>query len=137
MAIINTFDRCLESGHLRRDEGARERTGVLLEQARERLRLAAGLAEGSPAQPGDAILLAYESMFASLRALVYRHGYRELGLRCLLLAAERLEVAPGRVSGEHLKAFVRVQGHQLSAQGSVGAARAFLEAVEGLALVES
>ena len=41
------------------------------------------------------VFLSYEAMFSCLRALVYDKGYREAGLRCLMLACEELYVRPG------------------------------------------
>ena len=38
--------------------------------------------------PADVVFLSYEAMFCCLRALVYAKGYREFGLRCLLLACD-------------------------------------------------
>ena len=48
--------------------------------------------------------------FACLRALVYSKGYREAGLRCLMLACEDLYVRAGLLDVAHIHPFERAQG---------------------------
>lgn len=127
MAIINTLSKCLESPYLFRDEEAPRRIGGLLAKAGDRLEGAANL-QGLPnADPGDICFLSYEAMFCCLRALVYAKGYREAGLRCLLLACENLYVRPGLLDVEHIHAFERAQGLRLSATDAFQAASAFVK----------
>ena len=132
MAIINTFPKCLESPYLFHDATAPDRVGDLLTLAGDRLGAASDLLGLPKSDAGDVGGLAYESMFATLRALVYAKEYREAGLRCLLLACEALYVRPGRLEAGHIHNFERVQGLKLAPAEAVGAAREFLERARGL-----
>lgn len=125
MAIVQTFEACLESPYLSRDESAAERVGELLARAADRLDAAANLHAAPKGDPADPCLLCYEAMFCCLRALVYREGYREAGLRCLLLACEALYVRPGRLDPLHLRNFEAAQRLTLSPDEALDAASAF------------
>ena len=135
MGIVNTFEKCLESPYLSRDEGAAALVEGLLERADDRLRAARVVVGVPKADPADPCLLAYESMFCTLRALVYARGYREAGLRCLLLACEALYVRSGALGGSHLVAFERAQGLKLPPADAVDAAAAFLDQARPLLIV--
>lgn len=126
MAIINTLQKCLDSPYLFEDEGAPGRVGALLRLAGERLDAAAGLHAGGQGDPADVGSMAYEAMFATLRALVYARGYREAGLRCLMLACEQFYVRPGSLDAGHIHAFERAQGRKMPPAEAVAAASAFL-----------
>jgi hypothetical protein len=126
MAIVETFSKCLETPYLRQDPEAPARVPGLLALAADRLDAAAAIDEGAPGDAADVSLLAYEAMFACIRALVYAHGYREAGLRCLLLACEALYVRPGTLDAAHLHAFQRVQGLTLPPAESLAAASALV-----------
>ena len=110
MAIINTLRKCLDSPYLFEDKEAPTRVGTLLAKAGERLEAAARLQKTGQGDGADISFLSYEAMFSCLRALVYRKGYREAGLRCLLLAVEGLYVRPGLLDVAHVHAFERAQG---------------------------
>src|SRR6516164_2675126 len=90
MAIINTFEKCLESPYLLEDKEAPARIGELLAKAGDRLEASVNIQTTGQGDPADVVFLGYEAMFCCLRALVYAKGYREYGLRCLLLACENL-----------------------------------------------
>ena len=77
--------------------------------------------------PADVSFLSYQAMFACLRALVYSKGYREAGLRCLLLACENLYVKPGLLDAEHIHAFERAQGMKTPPAENLAAASAFVK----------
>src|SRR5436305_12661531 len=94
MAIINTFQKCLESPYLFEDKDAGARIGDLLAKAGDRLEAAVNIQTSGQRDPADAVFLSYEAMFCCLRALVYSKGYRDFRLRCLLLARETLYVTP-------------------------------------------
>lgn len=126
MAIVQTFEKCLDSPYLFRDPDAAARVASLIEQARGRLEAAKNL-DRAKGDPADVCLLAYESMFASLRAAVYSRGYREAGLRCLLLACESLLVRNGLIQDKLLLDFERAQGLKLSPDKSIEAAISWLE----------
>jgi len=126
MAIINTFPKCLESPYLFRDAEAPARVGGLLRFATDRLGAASDLLGMAKSDAGDVGTLAYEAMFAALRALVYARGYREAGLRCLMLACEGLYVRPGLLDAGHIHAFERAQGLKLPPAEAVAAAGAFV-----------
>jgi hypothetical protein len=126
MAIVETFRKCLETPYLRQDPDAPARVPGLLALAGDRLDAAAAIGEGAPGDAADVSLLAYEAMFACVRALVYAQGYREGGLRCLLLACESLYVRPGTLDAAHLHAFQRVQGLKLPPAESLEAASALV-----------
>jgi uncharacterized protein (UPF0332 family) len=125
MAIVNTFRKCLESPYLAVDPEAPARVPALLALADDRLGAAETLTGSSAADKSDATFLAYEAQFACVRALVYSRGYREAGLRCLILACEELFVRSGQLDPAHLIAMERTQGFKLDPAAAVEAARAF------------
>ena len=125
MAIINTLQKCLDSPYLFADASAPDRVPALLDLAAERLEAASRLQRSGQADQTDAGLFAYEAMFAALRALVYAKGYREAGLRCLLLACEQLYVRAGLLDAEHVRAFEQAQAMKTDPAGILDAALAF------------
>jgi uncharacterized protein (UPF0332 family) len=127
MAIINTFPKCLDSPYLFVDKDAPSRIGGLLAVAGDRLEAAANIHTTGQGDPADVTFLAYEAMFACLRALVYDKGYREAGLRCLLLACEDLYVKPGTLDVAHIHAFERAQGLKTPPAETLAAAAAFVK----------
>jgi uncharacterized protein (UPF0332 family) len=127
MAIINTIQKCLDSPYLFEDREAPDRIGGLLSKAGDRLEAAVNIQTTGQGDPADACFLAYEAMFCCLRALVYAKGYREAGLRCLLLACDHLYVRPGLLDVSHLHAFERAQGLKVSPDEGVAAASAFVK----------
>jgi uncharacterized protein (UPF0332 family) len=126
MAITNTFEKCLQSPYLFEDKDAPARVATLLAQAGDRLDAAVNV-QTSGGDSADASLLAYEAMFACLRALVYSKGYREAGLRCLMLACANLYVKPGLLDAAHILAFERAQRLKSAPAENVNAAAAFLK----------
>ncbi len=126
MAIINTFDKCLDSPYLFRDLEAPARVGSLLSQADDQLAAARDILSGPKPDPTDVGTLAYQAMFAAVRALVYARGYREAGLKCLVLACEGLYVRSGLLDAGQLVAFERVQGFKLAPGDAVDAASALV-----------
>lgn len=131
MAIVSTFDKCLDSPYLFQDATAPGRVASLVSQSAARLE-AAGRLQSAGGDSGDVCLLSYESMFAALRALVYSRGYRESGLKCLLLAARELFVKDGSMAVDHLHHFERVQALRESPGESLKRAGEFLDVVRGL-----
>jgi uncharacterized protein (UPF0332 family) len=127
MAIINTFPRCLESPYLFEDPQAKTRVGELLAKAGDRLEAAVNIHTTGQGDPADANFLGYEAMFCCLRALVYNKGYREAGLRCLMLACEHLYVKPGLLDTELMHAFERSQALKLSVEETVSNASRFVK----------
>jgi uncharacterized protein (UPF0332 family) len=127
MAIINTLEKCLDSPYLFEDREAPHRVGGLLAKAGDRLEAAANLHATGQGDPADVTFLSYEAMFCCLRALVYAKGYREAGLRCLLLACEKLYVRPGQLDVGHLHAFERAQGLKPPPDEALAAASAFVK----------
>ena len=127
MAIINTFEKCLESPYLVEDKEAPARIGELLAKAGDRLEAAVNIQTSGQGDPADVVFLSYESMFCCLRALVYARGYREMGLRCLLLACENLYIKPGQFDADHIRKFELAQRLKLSPADAVAAASAFVK----------
>ena len=127
MAIVNTFPKCLESPYLFEDKDAPARIPKLLASAGDRLDAAVNIQTTGQGDPADASLLAYEAMFACLRALVYAKGYREAGLRCLLLACDSLYVKPGTLDASHIHAFERAQGLKTPPAENINSAAAFVK----------
>jgi uncharacterized protein (UPF0332 family) len=127
VAIVNTFPKCLDSPYLFEDKDAPARVGNLLAGAGDRLEAAANILSTGQGDPADASLLSYEAMFACLRALVYAKGYREAGLRCLMLACAELYVRPGTLDTAHLVAFERAQGLKTPPAENLAAASAFVK----------
>lgn len=127
MAIINTFPKCLDSPYLFVDKDAPSRIGALLAVAGDRLEAAANIQMSGQGDPADVTFLSYEAMFSCLRALVYDKGYREAGLRCLLLACEDLYVKPGVLDVAHIHAFERAQGLKTPPAETLAAASAFVK----------
>jgi len=132
VAIINTFDKCLDSPYLLRDNEAPARVPDLLAQAADLLGAARDLLAIAKPDPTDVGTLAYQAMFASIRALVYARGYREAGLKCLILACEGLYVREGTLDGGQLVTFERVQGFKLPPAEAVAAAGDLLDRARGL-----
>jgi hypothetical protein len=127
MPIVNTLARCLESPYLFADPEAPARVEGCLAFSGDRLAAARNLFAAAP-DSADVSVLAYEAMFGALRALVYSRGYREAGLRCLLIACEALFVREGRLDGGHLVAFERLQALKWPPDRALREAEAFLEA---------
>jgi uncharacterized protein (UPF0332 family) len=127
MAIINTFQKCLDSPYLIEDKEAPARISDLLTKAGDRLDAAVNIHTSGQGDPADAVFLSYEAMFCCLRALVYAKGYREFGLRCLLLACESLYVRDGQLDGEHLRKFELAQRLKMSPSEAVAAASSFVK----------
>ena len=127
MAIVNTFPKCLQTPYLFVDTEAPHRVGGLLSLAGDRLDAAYNIQSTNQGDPADVVLLSYEAMFACLRALVYHKGYREAGLRCLLLACEELYVRPGALDASHLLAFERAQGLRAAPAETLAAAGSFVK----------
>ena len=127
MAIINTFPKCLDSPYLAEDPNAPARVGSLMTTAADRLEAAANINYTGQGDLADVSFLSYEAMFNCLRALVYHKGYREMGLRCLLLACEHLYVKTGLLDSSHLNAFERAQGLKRPPAENLAAASAFVK----------
>ncbi|HWE36367.1 MAG TPA: HEPN domain-containing protein [Isosphaeraceae bacterium] len=127
MAITNTWDKCLDSPYLFEDKEAAARIPALLAKAGDRLEAANNIVSGGQGDPADASFLAYEAMFCCVRALVYARGYREAGLRCLLLACERLYVREGLLDPALLVSFQHAQGLKLPVAEVLAAASALVK----------
>jgi uncharacterized protein (UPF0332 family) len=127
MAIINTLQKCLESPYLFKDQDAPKLVGGLLAKAGDRLEAAANIRNTGQGDPADISFLSYEAMFCCLRALVYEQGYREAGLRCLMLACEDLYVRKGLLDVAHIHTFERAQGLKLPPDEALAAASAFVK----------
>jgi uncharacterized protein (UPF0332 family) len=126
MAIVDTFPKCLGSPYLFEDAEAPNRVGNLLATAGDRLEAAANVQSSGQGDPTDVTLLSYEAMFACVRALVYAKGYREAGLRCLLLACEELYVRPGLLDAGLLVAFQKAQALKAPPAENLAAAGALV-----------
>jgi uncharacterized protein (UPF0332 family) len=126
MAIINTFQKCVDSPYLFQDQEAPGRIVELLAKAGDRLDAAVNIHSTGQGDPADIVFLSYESMFCCLRALVYAEGYREYGLRCLLLACDHLYVRTGRLDAELLRKLELAQRLKLAPAEAVEACSAFV-----------
>jgi uncharacterized protein (UPF0332 family) len=127
MAIVNTFQKCLDSPYLFHDQDAPSLVGGLLAKAGDRLEAAVNIKSTGQGDPADIGFLSYEAMFCCLRALVYDKGLREAGLRCLMLACENLYVRTGKLDVEHIHAFERAQGLKLPPDEALSSASAFVK----------
>jgi uncharacterized protein (UPF0332 family) len=127
MAIINTLQKCLDSPYLFVDDEAPTRIVDLLAKAGDRLDAAVNIHTTGQGDPADVVFLSYEAMFCCLRALVYAKGYREFGLRCLLLACESLYVRPGQLDAALLRKFELAQRLKLSPAEAVESCSAFVK----------
>ena len=126
MAIINTFQKCLNSPYLFEDKEAPARIVELLAKAGDRLDAAVNIHSTGQGDPADIVFLSYESMFCCLRALVYAKGYREYGLRCLLLACDDLYVRTGLLDPTLLRKLELAQRLRLAPTDAVEACSAFV-----------
>jgi uncharacterized protein (UPF0332 family) len=126
MAIINTFQKCLDSPYLVEDRDASARIVDLLAKAGDRLDAAVNLHSTGQGDPADIVFLGYEAMFCCLRALVYARGYREFGLRCLLLACDNLYVRTGQLDGELLRKLELAQRLKLAPADAVDTCSTFV-----------
>ena len=127
MAIINTLQKCLDSPYLFKDDEAAAKIPGLLAKAADRLEAAANIQHTGQGDAADVSFLSYEAMFSCLRALVYHKGYREAGLRCLMLACENLYVREGTLDVAHIHAFERAQGLKTPPAENLAAASAFVK----------
>jgi uncharacterized protein (UPF0332 family) len=127
MAIVNTFQKCLESPYLFQDKEAPTRIVELLAKAGDRLDAAVNIHTTGVGDPADVVFLSYEAMFSCVRALVYAKGYREFGLRCLLLACDGLYVRTGQLDAVHLRNFEQAQRLKVSPAEAVAATSAFVK----------
>jgi uncharacterized protein (UPF0332 family) len=127
MAIVNTFEKCLNSPYLFEDKEAPARVAALLGLAGDRLEAAVNIQTTGQGDPADASLLAYEAMFACIRALVYSKGYREAGLRCLLLACDKLYVRSGQLDASLIQTFERAQGLKIPTGEIINAAASLVK----------
>ena len=127
MAIINTYTKCLDSPYLIEDKDAALRVGGLMSTAADRLEAAANINHTGQGDQADVSFLSYEAMFNCLRALVYQTGYREMGLRCLMLACEHHYVRTGLLDPGHIHAFERAQGLKRPPAENLAAASAFVK----------
>ena len=127
MAIINTFPKCLDSPYLLIDKDAPARVGALMSTAADRLEAAAKISQTGVGDMADVSFLSYEAMFNCLRALVYAKGYREMGLRCLMLACEDLYVKTGMLEAGNIHAFERAQGLKRPPAENLAAAAVFVK----------
>ena len=96
------------------DKEAPNRIVELLAKAGDRLDGAVNIHTTGQGDPADVVFLSYEAMFSCVRALVYAKGYREFGLRCLLLACDGLYVRTGQLDAEHLRKFEQIQRLKMS-----------------------
>ena len=126
MAIINTLQKCLESPYLFEDKEAPDRIGGLLTKAGDRIEAAANIQSTGQGDQADVSFLSYEAMFCCLRALVYAKGYREAGLRCLMLACEHLYIRPGLLDVESHPRLRARQGLKTPPEENLAAASAFV-----------
>ncbi len=127
MAIINTLSKCLDSPYLFEDKEAPKRVGTLMATAADRLEAAANIHSSGQGDQADVSFLSYEAMFSCLRALVYTKGYREAGLRCLMLACESLYVRQGLLDVEFIHTFERSQGLKLKPDEALAGASRFVK----------
>jgi uncharacterized protein (UPF0332 family) len=127
MGIFNTLEKCLDSPYLFHDPEAPARVPALLALAEDRLETARANLGRPRADAGDAAMLIYEGMFACIRALVYARGYREAGLRCLLIACERLYVTTGQLDAALVHAVQHAQGLKLKPDEALARAGALLD----------
>ena len=134
MAIITTFEKCLESPYLFVDEQAPGRVAALVGQAQGRLELAEEVASKSSGglESVEISFLSHQAMFFCLRALVYAKGYREAGLKCLLSALSALYIKPGRLDAEFVQAFEAAQSLKATPRENLHAARSLFAATKRL-----
>src|ERR1017187_259347 len=104
MAIINTFQKCLESPYLFEDKEAPNRIVDLLAKAGDRLDAAVNIHTTGQGDPADVVFL-----------------------RCLMLACEGLYVRSGQLDAEHLRKFELAQRQKMSPTEAVEASSAFVK----------
>ena len=127
MGIVNTLQKCLETPYFFEDKEAPARIPSLMALAADRLDAADNIHKHGSGDADDVTQYSYEAMFACLRALVYARGYREAGLRCLLLACEEFYVKPGLIEPKLLRDFEAAQGRKLKPEESLSSAFAFVK----------
>ncbi len=126
MAIINTFQKCMDSPYLFEDKEAPAKIVELLAKAGDRLDAAVNIHSTGQGDPADIVFLSYEAMFCCLRALVYAKGYREYGLRCLLLACDHLYIRTGELDAGLLRKLELAQRLKLAPADAVETCSAFV-----------
>lgn len=132
MPIVDTLEHCLAGPYLYADPEAPGRVVGLLAMADDRLGLVRLVLEEQTGAADDVNQYCYEAMFACVRSLVYARGYREAGLRCLLIACQRFYVDGGALDPAHLRDLERVQGRRTRPEEAWQAAQALLERTRAL-----
>jgi len=109
-----TFRDCLQDGYIRKDDAATKRVENSLKLAKKFLRAAEKNIEIQENIMGE--IAAYNSIFHSLRALLFFRGYREKSHYCLMVAVEELfpELLGDRMKSIHR---VRMRRHQVQYDG--------------------
>ena len=134
MAIIHTFEQCLESPYLFEDDQAPGRVSELVAQAQGRIDMAEEIA-AKPSGRAESVEISYlshQAMFCYLRARVYAKGYRDAGLKCLLAALSALYIKPGQLDAEFTRSFEAAQSLKASPSENLRAARSLLSVTRGL-----
>ncbi len=127
MAIVNNLQKCLESPYLFEDAEAPSRVPALLNSAADRLEAATNIHTYNKGDKADIIFLAYEAMFACMRALVYSKGLREYGMRCLIIATDVHFVKPGLLDGAMVQKFQKLQELKSKPEEAIEIASAFVK----------
>ncbi|MFM7315602.1 MAG: HEPN domain-containing protein [Isosphaeraceae bacterium] len=127
MAIVNNLQKCMESPYLFEDKDAPGRVPALLNSAADRLEAATNIYSFNKGDKADIIFLAYEAMFACMRALVYSKGLREYGMRCLIIATDVHYVKPGLLDGAMVQKFQKLQELKSKPEEAIEIASAFVK----------
>lgn len=127
MAIVNNLQKCLESPYLFEDADAPKRVPALLNTAADRLEAATNIQTYNKGDKADIIFFSYEAMFACMRALVYTKGFREYGMRCLIIATDVHYVKTGLLDGAMIQKFQQIQELKSRPEEAIEVASAFVK----------
>ena len=104
MAIINTFQKCLDSPYLFEDKEAPNRIVELLAKAGDRLDGAVNIHTTGQGDPADVVFLSYEAMFI-VSGPWSTPKVTASSASVALLACDGLYVRTGQLDAEHLRKF--------------------------------
>ena len=100
---LGRLDDCIKTGHIRRIEPSREtakrivaKAGVILDEAAKSLD--SGVLDGS-------LLMSYETMLLSGKALLAKDGFREKNHYCVVVYVQEAYADKGKISNEAVELF--------------------------------
>ncbi len=127
------FKAFLETPYLRKNPACASAAAQDINEAQELLNGATEKIKLAGADPADATLLAYRSMYSAAKALMHHEGYEVSNFRCLLASLAELFVKTNKLDKNLVDQLVAAQKLIGNAQDHVNAAQAFIAKARQLA----